>query len=182
MQTLSDRVTEPAASAFKALMTEGCRAQIVSAAAGPHDLSYAMVLNGKPGADAWRALPCTPTLARIERSTEKDQIKRVLPAVIDIGWAQFAHCRTVFTGPDLYQVDGVLLLGTMVDACKAQVQVNTNVAVPNTMTWTELGRAVKSGAVEGRLDDAAPPFRLDDRVVVSDDAVCSLHAVLVACD
>lgn len=161
---LANRVTEPAASAFCALATPGCRAKIVSAAAGPHDLCYALVMHKMPSADAWRALPCANTINRIRRSRAKDDICNVLTEVVEIGWAPLVSARPLFSGPDLYQCQNVLLLGSMVAVCRTTVVVHT-AAVTGTgpvdqMTWAELQRAVAGGVVHGCNDNAAPPFQM----------------------
>ena len=161
---LAGRVAEPAGSAFLALSAPGCRAKLVNEAAGPHDLSCALVMESAPGADAWRALPCAETLCQIWRSRARDAICNVLPKVIEAGWAPLVTARSLFSGPHLYQCQDVLLLGSMVTACRATVVVNTATPTGNgpadQMTWAELERAVASGAIYGNTTNAAPPFQM----------------------
>jgi hypothetical protein len=164
VRELAHRVTEPAASAFCALAAPGCRAKIVSAAAGPHDLCYALVVNNKPSADAWRALPCANTINRIHRSRAKDDICNILAKVVEVGWAPLVSARPRFSGPDLYQCQNVLLLGSMVAVCRTTVVVHTETTTGkgpvDQMTWAELQRAVAGGVVYGHNDTAAPPFQM----------------------
>jgi hypothetical protein len=108
------------------------------------------------------------TIHQIQRSLAKESIKDILPRVVDAGWAPFVYRRSLFSGPDLYHCQDVLLLGSMVAACRATIVVhtentdaeNTGVGPVDQMTWAELHRAVATGTVYGDLNNAAPPFQM----------------------
>lgn len=163
VRQMESRVGEPLSSALRALAVPGCRATIVAAAAGDHDLCYSLVLKTLP-ADAWRALPCAETLHRILRSKLKDDILSAIPTLVDIGWVPLKSTRATFGGPDVYFCQNTLVLGSVIATCRLTLTIHTAGCVGtgpvDKMSWAELAHAAKCGTIYGVLDGASPPFRL----------------------